>query len=167
MAGRPATPVKLQLLEGNPNRRSKKQIADRQASEIVLGNKTLRPSAALKANKPALAEFKRIVKVYNDSDAEFLTDADVKLLERRCFTHADYVSVRAWREKVMRKRSMDFEEKLSATRSIDLALSRLNDQLQKMDRELLLTPLSRISGINRSKSKGKEDPDMADMFGDG
>lgn len=163
---RPATPVQLQVLEGNPNRRTKKQLADRQAGEIVLGSVDLKESARLRANKTALAEWRRIVKLYRDSSATFLTNADVKLLERRCLTHADYEQVRNMRDKLMRKRS-NFEEKIRATNRVDTMLNRLNESLQRMDRELLLTPLSRISGLTRSSNKDKEDPAMQSMFGDG
>jgi len=164
--GRPAKPLKLHTIDGK-SRLTKSEAQKRQAGEIVLGGKALKPSASLRANKTALTEFRRIVKVYNDSQVDFLTDADVKLLERRCFAHADYVKVRTWREQLMRKRSLSFEDKLQHAKSIDLMLARYNDQLQKMDRELLLTPLSRISGINRAAKKDKEDPGMQGMFGDG
>lgn len=183
----PTKPVELHLVEGNQSHKTDEELSRRQGNELPLGNPKIRATKRLRANPVAIKEFRRIVRMYRQSEVGFMTDADVKLLERRCLTHADYEQVRNMRDELQTRaavktakarkatktkpavpatKAMSFEAVLQATNKIDTMLNRLSESLQRMDRELLLTPMARISGVHRDAKKAKDDPLARSMFGD-
>lgn len=88
----PAKSIKLQLLDGNKNHRTKKEIEKRVKNEekLKIGHDNVKPPPWLDAT--AKKEFKRIADLL--IAVELMTDADVVHLALYCDTYSQYLSYR-------------------------------------------------------------------------
>ena len=71
MAGRPAKPIELHLLNGNKRHLTKAEIEQRKKSEVKLGEHKLVCPSYVRQDKNAYKKWKEIVKLYKDIDYVF------------------------------------------------------------------------------------------------
>ncbi|GBF73065.1 terminase [Paenibacillus sp. 598K] len=96
MPGRNAKPVALHVAEGNPNRLTKEQIAQRQEAEIKLGEadlKKLKRPKFVRDDKIANKLWGELIKMYEASAKQgvsLLTSSDVGTLALYCKTYSEY-----------------------------------------------------------------------------
>lgn len=194
-------PIKLQLLEGNPGRRTKAEIERRLSNEVHLGNHDFKPTAQLKADAVALREWTRVVTMFLDAGIDFVTTADAAMLERRAMAfarverlqtrerhHRNQMAVAEKRIAELDLLRMDMSELVSdldnpieieyrdkvhqynaAVKDEAAAMRRItqiSELLLRMEKELLLTPSSRVSRVfaNTERQK-KENSNDTEMFG--
>lgn len=167
MCGRGKTPLPSDLLTGNISEAERKQ---RQEAEINFGPYEWKMPRGLHGKKEAQKKWKKIVKLYKESDLAVVGKADEETLERYCLAYEDYYLLRNARDTITAKHADDPEDMVMALQKtkIDVHLHRVMDQLNKLDMVLLLTPLAKIHtrDVPRRHVK-KEDPkvEKAGKFG--
>lgn len=160
--GRNATSVTLQVAQGNPNRLTKKEIAERMASEVKLGKTDLdklKPPVFIKQNAIALAQWKLHIKEYKsaaDQGVELLTSSDVNSLALYCKTFAEYAGLLSMYETLENKYGADLTVVLDDLLKLETAINKKVDMLLKMQDRLFLNPLAKVKNV--PKPKGKEKP---------
>ena len=100
MAGRPAKPIDLHIVSGNPSHLTKAEIEHRKKSEIHLGEQKLVCPAYVKTNKEAYKKWKEIKKLY--TGFKFVSSADVGVIARYCMAFAQYIDLIERRDRIAR-----------------------------------------------------------------
>jgi len=137
---RPKKPVKLLVLEGRTHL-TKKQIAERMQSEISIGDYNFKASNIIKKDPVALKKWNEIVKLFTEPEPlGLISTSDSGLMERYCLTYAEYIEMR-------KSKYIDHKE-----------LNKKLDLLLKMEKELLLTPASKIRSSGKNQQKQKQSP---------
>jgi phage terminase small subunit len=177
MGGRNAKPIGLHIAEGNPNRLTKKQIADRQESEVKVGSQKLTCPAYVKSDVVAFAKWKEVTKVYKGVD--FISSGDVGVLSRYCMTFSEYMRLLKVYQRVdnirfdsneldcyieeaeefnyrVKKQLRDLIT-VDAILKIENAINKKMDMLIKMEDRLFLNPLAKVKNVPK-KEKEKSDP---------
>lgn len=108
MGGRNAKPIALHLAEGNPNRLTKEQIAQRKDAEVKLGEQDIaklkKPSFITK-DKTANKLWNDLIKEYKSAavqGVELLSSSDVGTLALYCKTYSEYEHLLEARQKIER-----------------------------------------------------------------
>ena len=91
MAGRPAKPIDLHIVSGNPSHLTKAEIEHRKKSEIHLGEQKLVCPVYVKTNKEAYKKWKEIKKLY--TGFKFVSSADIGVIARYCMAFAQYIDL--------------------------------------------------------------------------
>jgi phage terminase small subunit len=192
--GKNAKPVELHLAQGNPNRLTKKEIAERMDSEIKLGKKELarlKVPQDIKSDPAALAHWKKHVKEYKaaaSNGIEILTTSDVDILAIYCKTYADYERLIRSKQKIdkisyERDRLDEYIEEaeefnfrvkqqlrnlvsVDAILRIETAINKKMDMLIKMQDRLFLNPLAKVKNVLQPK-KDEKPKSKFGRFGNG
>lgn len=100
MAGRPAKPIDLHIVSGNPSHLTKAEIEHRKKSEIHLGEQKLVCPVYVKSNKEAYKKWKEIKKLY--TGFKFVSSADIGVIARYCMSFAQYIDLIERRDRIAR-----------------------------------------------------------------
>ena len=100
MSGRPAKPIDLHIVSGNPSHLTKAEIEHRKKSEIHLGEQKLVCPAYVKTNKEAYKKWKEIKKLY--TGFKFVSSADIGMISRYCMAFAQYIDLIERRDMIAR-----------------------------------------------------------------
>jgi phage terminase small subunit len=161
MCGKGSTPLPVDLLKGDMSAAEKKQ---RRESEIDFGEREWKMPRTLHGRREAQKKWRKIVKLYNDSDLAVVGKADEEALERYCLTYEEYYDLLSAREVIVQKYQNDPEAKVMALHKtkIDTQIAVKMSILNKLDAVLLLTPVAKIHTrpVPRLHRK-KEDPKQA------
>lgn len=171
MPGRHARPVQLHLLQGNPSRLTKAEIAQRQESEIRFGSQEFKATMRIRKDKIAKAKWKEVVGLYLDYGVEFVSTSDAAIIERYCLTYSEYmklVDVRAEIEAVALRKGADVVStyKTQDMLGIDNALNKKSDMLTKLEDRLFLNPLAKLKNVPKQEKAEDQPEPMKAMFGD-
>lgn len=164
---RRAQSATLQVLEGNPNNKTKKELKKRIKNEKKLdfGTDKLTPPNWL--SKSAKVIFKEIVDLY--SKTTFLNNADLVTLTQYCDWYGEYLACNTR----LKKNGRSKNGKPNGDMRLKLQISA---ELDRLARELGLTPAARASlaiHINdelseaQQKQWDKEDDEFDDDFKEG
>jgi len=147
--GRKRKPTLL-IIEGGRSNRSKSDLASRAKSEVKLGDNEIEPTTSVKSDKVAVKMFNHIAKIYQNND--YVTSADTVIIEQYCLTYSDYKDLVKSRKDFKRdndkkrgSKKLASYEVSEALGKIDTMINKKNDLLQKLGKNLMLDPLSRIS----------------------
>jgi P27 family predicted phage terminase small subunit len=165
MGGRKAIPIDLQLINGNKNRLTKREIEARKAAEERLKPKAdrVRPPAWL--SDEAKREFKRIAKEMQDLGV--LTNVDVDALALYCDAYAAYVEC----TRIIEAEGLmvEYTNKAAETNKVPHPLltkkKQLAEQMKALATEMGLTPASRAK-LAMPRQPEKEPTEFDKMFGD-
>lgn len=147
---RNAQSAMLQLLNGNPNRKTKKEIKGRIEQEKKLNVSSENMDFPFSTTKVVKNEYNRILKVFKDSD--LLNEADVTTLARYADLWGEYVAC----ERRLKKNGRYHEGRLDPDIGLKLKLSA---ELDKLAKELGLTPSARASLAISKKDEQKPTDD--------
>lgn len=147
---RPAVPLEL-----NKKHFTKEEIEFRENNKIKVGTGELKPPEFVKSNSRALKKFKEIVLAYEEAENDYCTNSDSGFIGRYCIEFAECVDLQYQRQN---------ESNVTLSLKIDKAINDKNKLLLAMEKELFLTPLSKVRAIPR-KEKKVEDKD-SHLFGD-
>jgi hypothetical protein len=145
-------PIQLRLLKGNP-KLSKKNIKERAANEIHIGDKELIEPENVRKNEIAHAMWMEIIKMKTKADADWITSADTTLITMLCMTAAEVAALEAM-VKDFDKKGCEQLTFLSFMNTLDKKRRTLQGYL----REIYWTPTSRVAGSLKKKKKEKDDP---------
>ncbi|EHM37857.1 P27 family phage terminase small subunit [Anaeroglobus geminatus] len=191
MAGRPAKPIELHLLNGNKRHLTKVEIEQRKKSEVQLGEHKLVCPPYVRHDKNAYKKWKEIAKLYKDID--FVSSADVGLMARYCMAFSEYINLTEHRKvcatirvdtengedtdmlevlaaKYPVKTAAKMFEKieyvfsLSGVLAVDKALNAKMTTLVQMEDRLFLNPLAKIRNVPKKEVK-QDDPLKDKGFG--
>ena len=180
MAGRPAKPIELHLLNGNKRHLTKVEIEQRKKSEVQLGEHKLVCPPYVRHDKNAYKKWKEIAKLYKDID--FVSSADVGLMARYCMAFSEYINLTEHRKacatirvdtengedtdmlevlaaKYPVKTAVKMFEKieytfsLSGVLAVDKALNAKMTTLVQMEDRLFLNPLAKIRNVPKKEVK--------------
>lgn len=184
MAGRPAKPIELHLLNGNKRHLTKVEIEQRKKSEVQLGEHKLVCPPYVRHDKNAYKKWKEIAKLYKGID--FVSSADVGLMARYCMAFSEYINLTEHRKvcatirvdtengedtdmlevlaaKYPVKTAVKMFEKieytfsLSGVLAVDKALNAKMSALVQMEDRLFLNPLAKIRNVPKKEVK-QDDP---------
>lgn len=186
-----AIPVELQLVKGNPNRLTKKEIEERQKNEIHLGHAGFTCPQFVKSDPIAFKKWKECVGLYKTF--VFVTSADSGHLARYCKTFSEYIDLLERRkncadaepftsdeEKAALNEFEEFTNERGAKKlwakieymistdgiiAIDKAINQKMGQLTAMEDRLFLNPLSKIKNVAKREQKKQVEPLAAAGFG--
>lgn len=151
---RQAQSALLQILNGNPNNKTKKELNKRLKNEksLLVSAKNIVPPAWL--NATAKKEFNRVVKLFKDTT--LLNEADIFTLTN----YADLVSEYRMCTLRLNKNKRFIDGKLNP----DLRLKvKLSAEIDKLTKNLGLTPAGRASLAIKSTSKEKQKHETEDF----
>lgn len=163
--GRKAKSIKLQLLEGNKNRKTKKEIQERLEAEesITPRSENINPPDWL--DELAKGEFNRLAELLQE--VKLMTEADVVQLATYCDAYSDYVkcTLEIQKEGLM----VEYTNKAAETNKVPHPLltkkKQLFEQMKAIANEFGLTPSARAK-IAIPKKEEKEPNEFEKMFGD-
>lgn len=189
--GRNAKPINLHILEGNPNRLTKTQIAARKAAEIHLGDYNLKCPQFVKSDAIAYAKWKECIKIFEGK--EIITSADAGQLARYCKTFSEYQDLCEHRKITQSMEPFSEEEieqindefathigersakkmfekveyimSVNGLLAIDKAINAKLTALNSMEDRLFLHPLARVKNIPKKAKEEETDPLQAAGFG--
>jgi phage terminase small subunit len=170
MPGRYAKPIRLHVIEGNPNRLTKAEISSRLESEIKIGDPEIPEPMTVKRNRCAHEKWLEIVDIFKSTGADFVSSADISILEMYCVTWSEYqelLKVRKELKKQMREKDTDILKGSALSNKLNLEnnINKKLDMLIKMQDRIYLNPLSRVRNIGRAKAPPEENPLQAAGFG--
>ena len=169
MAGRPAKPVQLHLLNGNKRHLTKEEITERQKQEASLrsGTKGYKPSDQVKVDPVALAMFKKLKKLYKE--IVFVEGLDENIINRYCQVYSENVALSGIRLKLTELYAVsEIVEQLALADKIlevDKQIEKKRNMLLKIEDRLFLNPTARIKNVPPKQKPQEVDPN-AHMFGD-
>lgn len=149
---RQAQSAYLQVLNGNPNNRTKKELAKRTKNEkrMEVSNENMNPPSWLSTG--AKKEFNRIVDLFSDN--KLLNEADITELAMYCDLLSEY---RACNTR-LKKNGRSVDGKPSPDVRMKLQLSQ---QIDKLAKNLGLTPSARASmAINLDEIEEDDEDDF-------
>jgi phage terminase small subunit len=184
LMGRNAKPAALHIAEGNPNRLTKEEIANRQKAEIKLGMNELsklKPPAFVKNDEVALRHWKQHIKEYkgaSDQGVDLLTSSDVGMLALYCKTYSEYERLLNAYQRIdnIASDSEPLEDYLDSSEEfgykarqqitnllsidgllrIETAINKKMDMLIKMQDRLFLNPLAKVKNVPKPKKEEKK-----------
>jgi phage terminase small subunit len=172
MPGRKPIPIDYQVASGNPNHRTKKQIAERREREIKLNGQEIKISPMVSKNPVALARWKEILEYFSGTD--LITPSDEELLNNYCITYSELINLRTLKIEIENKINELAKTQnkgylridvFSAIKKIGIEpatlenmINKKEELLLKMKGELFLTPLSKAKGMIRGEKKKKLSP---------
>ena len=167
MAGRPAKPIDLHLVEGKKHL-TKQEISERKKQESSLkSNTTFRPNEKVKNNPVALKMFKKLKKLYAKID--YVEGLDENIINRYCLLTAESNAL----ESLLTKMNEDVEnceeytDRISLYKSIagiERDLNQNRNMLLKIEDRLFLNPTSRVKNVPK-KQEEKPETEFDRKFG--
>ena len=149
-------PIELHKLEKKTHL-SKKQIEERENSEIKLGDAVFKKTYHILNNKQALAKWDEVVSIYVDAGIRFVSSSDVGIIERYCITYAEYYELLDLKKEIEIKVNDKIKVSAALTKlKIDNNINRKSELLIKMEDRLFLNPLSKIRTIQQEKEQKKD-----------
>jgi len=160
MGGRPGKPIELHVLQGNPGHFSRAEIGRRRAGEIRLGTKgKFKMPGHLRGDKVASRKWRELVALFVETDASFVTSADVEVMARYCATCSEYENLRQLRAQIVA--GADSED----LATVEGQLNKKNEIILRLEGVLFLTPLARVRNVIRKAAPPAEDPLKRAGFG--
>jgi len=157
MKGKTPTPAYLQLLEGNKNRKTKKQLKDIAESEIKLGGKKFEASEMIQADDIALKKWNALIKTYLEYDIDFISDSDSGAIEQYCMSYATVVRLEKAKAEIIKKNEKEpAVVVLALVCDIQKAIDTQVKLMLPLSDRLFLNPVSKIKGM-RKKQESKVD----------
>jgi P27 family predicted phage terminase small subunit len=157
----PKKPLQIIRFE-NKSKRSKKQLEDREDTEIKLGNNKLNLPTIVKKDKAALKKWEQLVSLYDE--IEYVSSADSDILAQYCICHSELEFLINSKDtivknyKKLKKTTLQIVESLNKT-NIDNLINKKREALQKMGSKIFLDPTARIKAIPLEKKEPpKADP---------
>jgi hypothetical protein len=160
MAGRPAKPIEMHILQGGKHL-TKDEIAQRKKTEAALKSNTrFKASDKVKANYAAFAMFKKLKRLYRDID--YVEGLDGNVINRYCLLSAETDAL----ETLLTKMNEDIEmcdkpadriDIYTSIRGVINSLNKSRDMLIKLEDRLFLNPTSRVKNVPK-KEPPKQEP---------
>lgn len=163
--GRKAKPITLHVLQGNPNRLTKKEIEARKQAEEKLKPKTDKVKAPKWLSKEAKKEFNRIAKELQEIG--LITNVDIDMLAAYCDAYVEYQRC----TKIIEEEGLmvEYTNKAAETNKVPHPLltkkKQLFEQMKSIAGEFGLTPSARAK-IAIPKQENKEPSELERLFGD-
>ena len=145
MPGRNAKPIDLHIIDGKKHF-TKKEIAERKASQIYIGNSSFKKPEELKGREHAERKWIEVVKIYKDAGINFVSSSDIGIISRYCLTYQEYLDA----QKILSLLSGD---PVSVFLDPDVYIklqnnvNKKNDILTKLEDRLFLNPLAKIKTV--------------------
>lgn len=166
MAGRPAKPIDLLLMEGR-NHLTKAEIETRQKREQSLrSGTTFRANEKVRNSPVAMRMFRSLKRLYKD--IEYVEGLDEAVINRYCLMTAEIDGL----ENLVAKMQDDIDECEEASDRVQLyktianaeiTINRIRDMLLKIEDRLFLNPTSRTKNVPRPQ-KEEEPASKWDAF---
>ncbi len=142
----------LQVIKfGGKHKRSKKQIEQREQSEIKLGSKKLILPSSVKGDKVALKKWKELVSLYDD--IEYVSSADSGILAQYCLCHSEHEYLISSKNDIVEEMKnsegvtvVDIITYLDKS-NLDNMINKKREALQKIGTKIFLDPTARIKAI--------------------
>lgn len=149
-------PNYMHEVDGNISQLSKKRLQELKDSTVIIGGKDFIPPESLLDDKVAMGKWKEIMNLYENSNVEILTNADISLLERYCHTYSEYQKLLLVKKEISEIAASPLVE-MSMAKDLNLQgrLDSKSKLLLRMDTELFLTPLSKSRAIPRKANQSK------------
>jgi phage terminase small subunit len=177
-AGRRKQPISI-LKQNGKKHLTKKEIADREVSEVKAGVKTLTCPEEVKSDAVAYKKWLEILRVFKQTD--LISSGDVGMLSRYCVTYSSYIGLLERKNKLVSFRAnwrefkdvlpIDFQQaiedvfKFDAFLQLETAINKKLDQLLKMEDRSFLNPLAKIKGRPKQEPKPERTPLEEKGFG--
>jgi phage terminase small subunit len=156
MAGRPSKPTQLIKLEGNKDRRTKKELEHREKMEQSLYTGiNFKESPAVKSDPVAHKEFLRLKKLYKH--IEYVDGLDQQAINRYCMLVSQEQAV----QEMINKAKVD-----SIKLELFKEVNKIRDTMLKLEDRLYLNPTARMKAIPKKPpdEKKKEDDPMSKLL---
>lgn len=163
MAGRPAKPIDLHIVEGKKHL-TKSEIEARKAQENSLKSQTnFRPNEHVKNNKAALKMFRKLKRLYKD--ISYVDGLDENIINRYCLMIAEADGLENLLVKIQDdveacEKPSDRVQLYKTIANAEATLHRMRDMLMKMEDRMFLNPTSRIKNV----PKKQEEPQQASKW---
>ena len=150
-------PIELHKLEKKTHL-SKKQIEERENSEIKLGDSVFKKTNHILNNEAALEKWEEVVAIYVDAGIRFVSSSDIGIIERYCITYAEYYELLDLKKEIETKVNDKIKVSAALTKlKIDNNINRKSELLIKMEDRLFLNPLSKIRTVQQEKEQKKNE----------
>jgi len=123
---------------------------------------SVNPPAALKAHPAAQKAWRRLMRLFNDLEAEIVTRLDMDLLLEYCLCLEQIGELDEMRKKLLDAEEQDIELFVK----IDARADRKRDHLLKLRQSLYLTPRARAGAAPAQKEKAPPPDDMELLLSD-
>lgn len=177
-AGRRKKPISI-LKQTKSSHLTKKQIEEREKSEVKNGIKTLTCPDEVKCDVLAYKKWLEILRIFKKTD--LISSGDVGMLARYCLTYSEYLGLIERRNKLRSFQAdwskysgvlpEDFQNaietvfKFDAYLQLETAINKKLELLLKMEDRSFLNPLAKIKGVPKQPDKPKETPLEQKGFG--
>jgi phage terminase small subunit len=146
---RPRKPTNVIIFE-KKSHITKKEIADRLAAELKIGDQVFQVPAIVRADRTALGVWNKVVEIFQDpAAAGLVTSVDVGIIATYCRTMADYARISSRRD----------DNAVRIRGRLALIIARLSA-------ELFLTPMARIKNTRKPEGKRPRTTLEEEGFGD-
>jgi phage terminase small subunit len=176
--GRPRKPISL-LKQEKKTHLTKKQITEREKSEVKTGDKILIAPDYIRNDLNAFKKWNEIIEIYKDVD--FVTSGDAGFLARYCLTYSEYLGLVERRNMLVSMYSNwdeykdvlpeDFRDAIDELfkhdyeLQLETAINKKMELLIKMEDRSFLNPLAKVKGIPQKKETPKRTPLQQRGFG--
>ena len=176
--GRPRKPIAL-LKQEKKTHLTKKQIAEREKSEVKTGDKNLEAPEYIKKDLVAYKKWQEILLIYKD--VNFVSSGDVGFLARYCKTYSEYLGLIERRDRLVGmyanwreykdvlpedfRMAIDELFKRDYELQLETAINKKMELLIKMEDRSFLNPLAKVKGIPPPKEEPKQTPLQQKGFG--
>jgi phage terminase small subunit len=177
-AGRPRKPIAL-LKQEKKTHLTKKQIAERENSEVRLGSKFFDIPEQIKNNLVAYKKWQEVMGVFEGTD--YISSSDISHLTRYCITWSEWVRLCETRDRLCSLSvnwseysnvlPEDFQEaiekalSLSADLQLETQINKKNELLIKMEDRSLMNISAKLKGTPNKEPKPKRTPLQQRGFG--
>jgi phage terminase small subunit len=164
MSGRNSIPIEFKILEGNPNRLTKRQIKERQAAKIKIGDDGFTMPKSLKGKKFAEEKWLWLIQLFKEAKEagfDLVSTGDTGVIERYCLTYDEYNTLQELRNEIKKEMKGDIRKEFLKATTINLEtnINKKAEMLLQMEGHLYLTPLTKARNIiKQNKQKVEEDP---------
>jgi phage terminase small subunit len=154
MAGRPSKPTQLIKLEGNKDRRTKKELEHREKAEqsLYTGIK-FKESPAVKSDPVAHKEFLRLKKLYKH--IEYVDGLDQQAINRYCSLISQEQNI---------QEMINVEKIDSIKLELFKQINKTRDAILKLEDRLFLNPTARVKAIPKKPPEENNKSPMADFL---
>lgn len=160
MGRQPKSLERLEQDHGNTGV-SKARLRELRENSVKIGEKVFEPPYTVVRNDNALEKWWDVIDLYQQSNVDLVSSADVGLLERYCLTYDEYMGLievrysieNATLEPIAR---MDMLQKYK----LEDQTNKKNTLLLRMEEQLFLTPLSKMRSLPRKAKKTDSELDL-------
>lgn len=159
-------PAIFDIINGNPNNRTKKQLEEKVERQFHIGSLNFTPSENLLKDEAAKKLWDEQVKMILASGADFITTFDSKTLEDWCFSCAEKDRLEKTKQQIFKEakeKNFSMEKIFYHIEELGLqdAINKLIDLSLRLRRALGLDPLSRLNAL---KKKNEPKIDKTDKY---